>query len=159
MLASRWGTVSSVTRTRENNLAVGGAANSYHLIGRAIDVARRPGVRHRDVEAALLSAGYALLESLDEGDHSHFALANGAGQKFDVAKRQVAPSEPHCEKEQRSLGRPAFAHAPELGDCRTGGGSKPKKHQARLAADEAPGKLLVDSGTIRVDTAKLATRK
>jgi hypothetical protein len=159
MLASRWGTVSSVTRTREHNLAVGGAANSYHLIGRAIDVARRPGVRHTDIEAALLSAGYALLESLDEGDHSHFAFANGAGQKFDMSYKQVAPKEPLCEKEQRGLGSPAFAHAPESGDCWKGGGSKSKKHQVRLIADEAAGKLLVDSGTIRDVTAKLATRK
>ena len=48
---------------------------SYHLFGRAIDVQRRRGVTHQMVDAALRRAGYALVESLDEGDHSHFAFA------------------------------------------------------------------------------------
>jgi hypothetical protein len=53
---------------------VGGAAHSYHLVGRAIDIVRAPGVRHADIENALREAGYRLIESLDEGDHSHFAF-------------------------------------------------------------------------------------
>ncbi len=73
-LAARWGIVTSVKRSPAHNQAVGGAPNSFHLSGRAIDIARRPGVRHADIEQAFRKAGYALLESLDEGDHSHFAF-------------------------------------------------------------------------------------
>lgn len=78
-IASRWGRVTSTYRTRERNRLVGGVPNSYHLSGRAIDVVRRPGVRHADIAAALSNAGYRLVESLDEGDHSHFAFSFGGG--------------------------------------------------------------------------------
>lgn len=73
-LGAKWGIVTSVHRTPERNRAVGGAANSFHLRGRAIDIARRPDVRHAEIDAAYRKAGYVLLESLDEGDHSHFAF-------------------------------------------------------------------------------------
>jgi hypothetical protein len=78
-LASKWGRITSIRRTPERNRAVGGAVNSFHLSGRAIDVARRPGVKHAVIDASLRAAGFSLVESLDEGDHSHFA--------FDVSKR------------------------------------------------------------------------
>lgn len=74
ILGSRWGSVTSTIRTRQRNYLVGGVPNSFHLTGRAIDIARRPGVRHADIEAAYRNAGFVLLESLDEGDHSHFAF-------------------------------------------------------------------------------------
>ena len=73
-LGSKWGSVTSTTRTRQRNYLVGGAPNSFHLTGRAIDIARRPGVRHADIEASYRNAGFILIESLDEGDHSHFAF-------------------------------------------------------------------------------------
>ena len=73
-LGSKWGSVTSTTRTRQRNYLVGGAPNSFHLTGRAIDIARRPGVRHADIEASYRKAGFVLIESLDEGDHSHFAF-------------------------------------------------------------------------------------
>jgi hypothetical protein len=73
-LAAQWGTVTSVHRSPAHNRAVGGAPNSWHLHGRAIDIARRPGVRHAQLDAAFRRAGYHLIESLDEGDHSHFAF-------------------------------------------------------------------------------------
>ena len=76
-LAAAFGTVTSVFRSVAHNQAVGGVRNSYHLNGQAIDVARRPGVSHQAVEAALIGAGYQIIESLDEGDHSHFAFAPG----------------------------------------------------------------------------------
>jgi hypothetical protein len=76
-LASHWGTVTSTTRTREHNRLVGGVANSFHLLGRAIDIARRPGVSHAEIAASFRNAGFVLVESLDEGDHSHFAFAFG----------------------------------------------------------------------------------
>jgi hypothetical protein len=73
-LSSKWGIVTSVQRSPERNRLVGGVPNSFHLSGRAIDIARRPGVRHSEIEAELRRAGFVLIESLDEGDHSHFAF-------------------------------------------------------------------------------------
>jgi hypothetical protein len=76
-LAGQWGRVTSAYRSPEHNRRVGGVRNSFHLSGRAIDVARRPGVSHGAIEAAYRRAGYQLVESLDEGDHSHFAFGFG----------------------------------------------------------------------------------
>lgn len=73
-IGSRWGRVTSTLRSVAHNRRVGGVINSYHLSGRAIDIARRPGVAHHQIAAALRAAGYHLIESLDEGDHSHFAF-------------------------------------------------------------------------------------
>ena len=78
-LGSRWGRVTSTLRSVAHNRAVGGVPNSYHLRGRVIDIARRPGVTHAMIAAAFRNAGYRLVESLDEGDHSHFAFAWGGG--------------------------------------------------------------------------------
>jgi hypothetical protein len=79
-VVSRYGRVTSTRRSRARNRAVGGAPNSYHLSGRAIDVVPRGGVRHADIEAALRRAGFSLAESLDEGDHSHFALGRASNR-------------------------------------------------------------------------------
>ena len=76
-LGSHWGRVTSTFRSVEHNREVGGVPNSYHLLGRAIDIARGPGVNHAEIKAAYLRAGYRLVESLDEGDHSHFAFSFG----------------------------------------------------------------------------------
>jgi hypothetical protein len=74
-LVGAYGVVTSTFRTVAHNRAVGGVPNSYHLLDRAIDVARRPGVTHQQIDAALRRSGYNLVESLDEHDHSHFAFA------------------------------------------------------------------------------------
>ena len=76
-LGSHWGRVTSTYRSPEHNREVGGVPNSYHLLGRAIDIARGPGVNHAMIKAAYQRAGYTLVESLDEGDHSHFAFSFG----------------------------------------------------------------------------------
>jgi hypothetical protein len=81
-IGARWGTVTSTYRSPEHNRRVGGVPNSYHLSGRAIDIVRRSGVRHADIEAAYRAAGYRLIESLDEGDHSHFAFGNASSTVF-----------------------------------------------------------------------------
>ena len=82
-LGSSWGRVTSTYRTPSHNRAVGGVRNSFHLRGRAIDIARRPGVTHSMIAAAFRNAGYRLVESLDEGDHSHFAFAfSGDGTRM-----------------------------------------------------------------------------
>lgn len=76
VLVGAFGRVTSIFRTAAHNRDVGGVPNSYHLQGRALDVARRPGVSHLQLAMALQRAGYHLVESLDEGDHSHFAFAD-----------------------------------------------------------------------------------
>ena|SRR5690349_8311305 len=91
-IGAQWGRVTSTFRTAEHNRAVGGVPNSYHLRGRAIDIARRPGVTHSMIAAAFRSAGYQLVESLDEGDHSHFAFNFGGWSSPVYASRK--PSEP-----------------------------------------------------------------
>lgn len=70
----RFGTVTSTKRSAARNKAVGGVPNSYHLSGRAMDIARKKGVSHKAIETALRAAGYNIVESIDEGDHSHFAF-------------------------------------------------------------------------------------
>ena len=73
-IGAKWGQVTSTYRSPAHNRRVGGVANSYHLSNRAIDIARRPGVKHWQIAAAFRNAGFSLAESLDEGDHSHFAF-------------------------------------------------------------------------------------
>lgn len=73
-IAASFGVVTSTFRSVAHNREVGGVPNSWHLQGRAIDVARRPGIKHAQIAAALRSAGFLLIESLDEGNHSHFAF-------------------------------------------------------------------------------------
>jgi hypothetical protein len=90
-LAAVFGTVTSIHRTVERNRLVGGVPNSYHLAGRAIDIARRPGVTHDQIATALRRAGYNLVESLDEGDHSHFAFGPASANAY-VAS--LAPGRP-----------------------------------------------------------------
>ncbi|HET6941170.1 MAG TPA: D-Ala-D-Ala carboxypeptidase family metallohydrolase [Sphingomicrobium sp.] len=75
-IAASYGAITSIYRSVEHNRDVGGVANSYHLQGRAIDIARRPGVTHGQIAAALQRAGLTMIESLDEGDHSHFAFGS-----------------------------------------------------------------------------------
>lgn len=87
-LGSKWGRVTSTWRSRERNRRVGGVRNSFHLSGRAIDIARRPGVTHSQIAAAFRNAGYRLIESLDEGDHSHFAFGTGDAPVYRSLKPQ-----------------------------------------------------------------------
>ena len=88
-IGSRWGRVTSTYRSWAHNRRVGGVANSYHLRGRAIDIARRPGVTHWQIAAAYRAAGYNLLESLDEGDHSHFAFGRPGENKHRSSRPQI----------------------------------------------------------------------
>ena len=92
-IGAQWGRVTSTRRSVAQNARVGGARNSYHLSGRAIDIARRAGVRHADIAAALRRAGFHLAESLDEGDHSHFAFGSGARPQSALRPLVVAAQE------------------------------------------------------------------
>lgn len=85
MVGGRFGRITSTLRSAAHNRAVGGVPHSYHLRGRAIDIARRPGVTHAMIAAALRGAGYQLVESLDEGDHSHFAFGFGGTAPVTIA--------------------------------------------------------------------------
>ena len=85
-IAARMGRVTSTHRTPARNRIVGGVRNSYHLSGRALDVVPHSGVGHRQIEAALLNAGYRLRESLNEGDHSHFAFDFDSGPRAMLAR-------------------------------------------------------------------------
>lgn len=85
LVGGRFGRITSIVRSAAHNRAVGGVANSWHLHGRAIDIARRAGVTHAQIAAALRGAGYQLVESLDEGDHSHFAFGFGSSAPVTTA--------------------------------------------------------------------------
>ena len=93
-IGAQWGRVTSTWRSRDRNRRVGGVANSFHLSGRAIDIARRPGVTHAQIAAAFRNAGYRLIESLDEGDHSHFAFGTGAAPVYRSLKPQQSLQQP-----------------------------------------------------------------
>lgn len=93
-IGAQWGRVTSTWRSVAHNRAVGGVRNSYHLRGRAIDIARRPGVTHAMIAAAFRNAGYQLVESLDEGDHSHFAFSFGGWSAPTYASRKPEAREP-----------------------------------------------------------------
>lgn len=92
-IGARWGTVTSTYRSPARNRRVGGARNSYHLRGRAIDIARKRGVSHAQIAAAYRAAGYRLVESLDEGDHSHFAFGTGAAPVRSARATESRPTE------------------------------------------------------------------
>jgi hypothetical protein len=117
---------------------VGGVRNSYHLRGQAIDLVRRGGVSHQAVEVALIVAGYQIIESLDEGDHSHFAFAT----------RQTPTS--------GATLRPPSAVSPPGQPDRTDVSTK-RVSQA-LAADEH-GVLLVTGAPLIADEPKISTEK
>ena len=92
-IGSNWGRVTSTYRSPQHNRRVGGVRNSWHMHGRAIDIARRPGVSHSQIAAAFRNAGYRLIESLDEGDHSHFAFAFGGSGNTRAGSSMPSKSE------------------------------------------------------------------
>ncbi len=149
-LVSSFGVVSSLTRTIERNRAVGGAPNSYHLSGRAIDLVRRPGVTHAEVDAALRRAGLRVVESLDEGDHSHFAFGVPEGEPrpriFAAASSQpVVKTVPSCvTKDRLSLSSSNRTQRVSSAACeRADAGASPRP---RLLADELAGTLIDQRG-------------
>jgi hypothetical protein len=83
-IGAKYGTVTSTTRSTKHNREVGGVSNSFHRDyghgGHAIDIVRGKGVTHKEIATAYQNAGYNLVESLDEGDHSHFAFGSGPAQ-------------------------------------------------------------------------------
>lgn len=107
-LGGKFGKVTSTARSPQHNADVGGVPNSYHLTTRpggprAIDIQRAPGVSHADIDRAYRASGFDLLESLDEGDHSHFAFRSGPTGKapqsavpdgWEMLDQQTSPQPP-----------------------------------------------------------------
>ena len=109
-IGTRWGRVTSTYRSPAHNKRVGGVANSYHLSNRAIDIARRPGVSHWQIAAAFRAAGYSLAESLDEGDHSHFAFGTPRRRAPRPQAQMVA-----MKSGEKTEGRIIYAPPPSVG--------------------------------------------
>lgn len=120
-IAASFGTVTSGFRSIEHNRRVGGVPNSYHLVGRAIDVGRRPGVSHQMIHSALQRAGFVLIESLDERDHSHFAFANAMSFNNDRTGADPGPAMASGKRPVREVLADKhgvlLAAAPVLGDA------------------------------------------
>lgn len=71
--------ITSQRRTPEHNRAVGGARNSHHLDGTAVDFVPN-GMSTSEAAAALKAQGLPLRELKDEGDHVHVAWNPNAPQ-------------------------------------------------------------------------------
>jgi hypothetical protein len=136
-VAAAYGTVTSLFRSAAHNRAVGGVRNSYHLRGQAIDVVRRASVSHQAVEVAMIVAGYQIIESLDEGDHSHFAFASGQ----------------HSTATGPALRRPG-AHSRT--DQTNGRDQSTRRVPPALAADQH-GSLMVTASPLLVDELKVVS--
>lgn len=106
IVASIGGTVTSGTRTPAQNRAVDGAANSFHLKGQAIDIAKTAGLTLGKIVKAFEKAGVSLIEKLDEGDHFHIAFArrSAGGRRGPsdetLAKRALAEAQAELRRQQ-----------------------------------------------------------
>jgi hypothetical protein len=136
-IAAAYGTVTSVFRSPAHNRAVGGVRNSYHLRGQAIDLVRRGGVSHQAVEVALIVAGYQIVESLDEGDHSHFAFTG----------RQMSPAGGATLRRAPAVSPPGPSDGTDVST---------KRASPALAADEH-GLLLVTGAPLIGDEPKVSS--
>lgn len=65
-------------RTPDQNRSAGGAANSFHLRGQAVDIAPPAGVSLADFRRQLESSGVKVRELINEGDHWHIAWEGGS---------------------------------------------------------------------------------
>lgn len=65
-------------RTPNQNRDAGGAANSFHLRGQAVDIAPPAGVSIQDFRRQLELQGVNVRELINEGDHWHVAWEGGA---------------------------------------------------------------------------------
>lgn len=90
--------ITSGTRTAAQNKAAGGAANSYHLTGQAIDIPLTVGgnpLTKEGIRAALAPAGVIIKELLGPGDknhsdHFHIAFSRKRGAPDQIEKQAEA---------------------------------------------------------------------
>lgn len=103
--------VTSGFRTPEHNARVGGAANSWHTRGGAIDLVPPPGTSLADFRAQLEARGLPVTELLDEGDHFHWAYggapARAAAEPPPIQRAAVEAPPPRV-----AAAEPAPAPAP-----------------------------------------------
>jgi len=75
--------ITSGMRTPERNATVGGAPNSFHMRGQALDFVKPPGMTFEQVKQGMAAQGLPVTELIDEGDHIHWAWGgktNPSGQ-------------------------------------------------------------------------------
>lgn len=107
-------------RTTDQNRRAGGAQNSFHLRGQAVDIAPPRGITQAQLRQQLESQGVRVTELLNEGDHWHIAWDGEArapnfGRGERTAPRVVSAGQPQAreqvrllsEDEKRALGLPA----------------------------------------------------
>lgn len=83
-------TVTSGRRTAERNAAVGGAKNSWHLSGEALDLVPPKGKTIAEFRAELERRGLPVTELLDEGDHWHWAWGGDQRSAATAAPAEAA---------------------------------------------------------------------
>lgn len=80
-------------RTTEQNRSAGGAPNSFHLRGQAVDIAPPQGVSIDQFRRQLESQGVRVRELLNEGDHWHIAW-DGEGRAPNIGRGEsVRPAQ------------------------------------------------------------------
>lgn len=82
--------ITSGMRTPERNAAVGGAPNSFHMRGQALDFVKPPGMTFEQIKQSMAAQGLPVTELIDEGDHIHWAW----GGKSQPSAQVVASGSP-----------------------------------------------------------------
>lgn len=115
-------------RTPEQNIAAGGARNSFHLRGQAVDIAPPPGVSLPQFRAQLESQGVNIRELIDEGDHWHIAWEGGPQAPNIGRGESVQSRQPQAAPQAQAGGARVVAQGANLGP-------RPSEVRAEQAAD------------------------
>jgi len=112
--------ISSGYRDPERNRAAGGATNSYHTRGQALDLVPQNGETMAQLEARLRQSGLPLRELLNEGDHVHVAW-EGSPLSPDMTADYFASggaTQPQAQPEQAApaASEGQFATNPQTGE-------------------------------------------
>jgi len=85
--------LTSGLRTPDQNERAGGARNSFHLRGQAVDIAPPAGMNLNEFRQQLAAQGVDIAELIDEGDHWHLAW-NGGGQAPNIGRGETVQAGP-----------------------------------------------------------------